>query len=368
MVQYYNPENDLALAAGYANYTAPMAAQRLRQAGEMLPMWYGKSGDEVLCFGVNERWWDSMAEHFRLETRIWNHECNRKMLSPWGWSLPVRDFFRELGFTWDLPSDEGIEKLRQLSHRRTAAALGRALHEALPGLPLTEPAIEANNLKQVEEAIVRFGGEAMVKFPWSSSGRGLANSRLMGMDKTLRMAQESISKQGSVMVEPLHERVLDFALLFECRGGNGCLCYGTSVFTTDVRGKYVGNMIASESERRAEIGKHIDLGIIREVEQTIWKWLIENVASYYEGILGIDMMVTADGRLDPCVELNLRKTMGWVAKRFSDDHLTPGVRGTLRVLPGEFRTAEAIIENHRMVAGELALTPPNPHYTFLVKI
>lgn len=345
-----------------------MAAQRLRKAGEMLPMWYGKPGDQVLCFGVNARWWDTMTEKFWLETRIWDHECDRNIPSPWGWSLPVRDYYLDLGFTLGIPSDKDIEKIRELSHRRTAAALGTTLRETLPDMPLTEPAIEAKTIAEVEQAIAWHGGQVMVKFPWSSSGRGLANSRLMGIDKTLRMAQESISKQGSVMVEPLHERSLDFALLFECRGGDGCLCHGTSVFATDERGKYIGNMIASESDRRAEIGKHIDLGIIREVEQTIWKWLIKNVGPYYEGILGVDMMVTTDGKLDPCVELNLRKTMGWVAKRFSDDHLTPGVRGTLRVLPGEYRAAEAIVENHRMVAGELALTPANPYFTFLVKI
>ncbi len=366
MIQYYNPDNDLALAAGYANYTPPMAAQRLRQAGALLPMWYGKPGDKVLCFGVNARWWDDMVASFHLATDIWDHQCDSAP-SPWGWSLPVRNYFRDLGFTSGLPSDEAIRKIRELSHRRTAAELGRALKDSFPSLTLTEPAVEAHDLSEVEKAIARFGGQAMIKFPWSSSGRGLASTRLMGMDKTLRMAQESISKQGSVLVEPLHEPALNFALLYETRGGRA-LQLGTSVFDTDERGIYVGNMVAHESDRRKRVGECMDLDILDEVDRFILDWLIEHVAAYYEGILGVDMLITADGGLDPCVELNLRKTMGYVANRFAEECLASGARGTLRVIHGESHGAEPIIENSRLAGGALALTPPNPHFTFLVTI
>lgn len=42
--------------------------------------------------------------------------------------------------------------------------------------------------------------------------------------------------------------------------------------------------------------------------------MLENyVAQYYEGPLGIDMMVTEEGNIHPCVEINIRNTMGRVA-------------------------------------------------------
>ena len=38
--------------------------------------------------------------------------------------------------------------------------------------------------------------------------------------------------------------------------------------------------------------------------------IAEVVAPGYSGPLGIDMLATGDGRINPCVEMNLRMTMG----------------------------------------------------------
>ena len=39
--------------------------------------------------------------------------------------------------------------------------------------------------------------------------------------------------------------------------------------------------------------------------------------TFYEGPVGVDMLVTADGRIHPCVEINFRMTMGWLALHIS---------------------------------------------------
>ena len=40
----FNPENDLALANGGPNYTAPPFAQQLRRDLQLLPAWYAPAG------------------------------------------------------------------------------------------------------------------------------------------------------------------------------------------------------------------------------------------------------------------------------------------------------------------------------------
>ena len=69
--------------------------------------------------------------------------------------------------------------------------------------------------------------------------------------------------------------------------------------------------------------------------------------------MGVDMMVVRRGdgfALVPCVELNLRMTMGVVAHRI---HALTGMEGTMRVCPGKKATA---------TRGALPLVPENPYF------
>jgi hypothetical protein len=45
----------------------------------------------------------------------------------------------------------------------------------------------------------------------------------------------------------------------------------------------------------------------------------------YVGPFGVDMMALPDGKVHPCVELNLRKTMGHVALNISKKIAEPGM-------------------------------------------
>lgn len=44
----FNPENDLALASGLVNYTAPKNARKIRNDLQMLPLWIASEGDSLL--------------------------------------------------------------------------------------------------------------------------------------------------------------------------------------------------------------------------------------------------------------------------------------------------------------------------------
>ena len=66
--------------------------------------------------------------------------------------------------------------------------------------------------------------------------------------------------------------------------------------------------------------------------------------SIYTGYLGVDMLVyrkKANGEfaIHPCIEVNMRYTMGMVALRISQKYLAPNARGDMRITytskPGE---------------------------------
>ena len=110
----FNPENDLALAAGTPNYTPPIAARRLRQAGETLPLWYASGGDRVIAHGVNARWLETTTTLFGLQADLYDHRSAAALTpSPWGWSAAARrNFINENFDLSQLPDDALLEHLR----------------------------------------------------------------------------------------------------------------------------------------------------------------------------------------------------------------------------------------------------------------
>ncbi|MCM1450904.1 MAG: hypothetical protein NC102_01415 [Clostridium sp.] len=371
-VHLFNPENDLALAANIANYTPPRAAARLAQAGALLPLWYSQDGDMILCYGAPAEWWDGIIEAFGMGARLYPHSAQGLNVSPspWGWSLSARKAFADDGFPLSsLPDDDRLAALRMLSHRRTASALASDL--AADGIDgLLPAAVEISTAEGLEGAL-RKTNELMLKMPWSSSGRGVLDCRKAGKDKALKFGLDSIRKQGCVMAERAFSRVLDFAKLFECRNGE-CECVGTSVFKADGRGAYIGNVLANENERRRIVADKTDAGALDTVTKSLRKAIEKRIAPFYDGVLGVDMLVDDSGRLAPCIELNLRRTMGHVANSIADRYVGEGCAGIFRVEPKRDMPAagraSAAIENGKLVAGRLDLIPENPYFSIFAQV
>lgn len=358
----FYPENDLALASGLASYTAPKQARRLSEAGKLLPLHYGDEGDLAVCDGA-------------IMGRQGAVRLSRDLLrlaepEPWGWSAAVRSQYLALGIDAErLPGDEELERWRMMSHRRTGAMVARRLQAAMPGLRMPAPAIEAHTESELRDAVERFG-QAMVKAPWSCSGRGVASTLALGTDQACRIGADAMRKQGSVMVEPLMDNVLDFAKIFRCAEGR-CECLGTSVFATDALGRYAGNLLAPEPVREARVGEVYPLGMLRSVTEALRLILEEEIAPGYDGIVGVDMLVDRSGMLHPVVEVNLRKTMGYVALRLSDRLLAPGVEGVVRAVPldrEQLSPRACTIASGRLAKGTMLLSPPTPHFAFVAEV
>ena len=326
----YFPENDLALAAGTAQYTAPPAAVQLHRAGEALPLWMARGGDRFVCSGVNARWLDDMCTTFDInDVDVYDHRDASLAASPWGWSAASRRALADAGYPMaQMPDDAALRRLRELSHRRTAARLAEAVAARVP-FAVAEPAVEARDAAQVE-AYVRANGPVIAKAPWSSSGRGLVRSRNF--------------------------------LLLAPDGRGGVRRCGVSVFDTNARGGYTSNALAAQAELTARVDAACG-GRFEAVATAVEKSLPAILGDYC-GPLGVDMLVASDGTVDAAVEVNLRYTMGFVALDFSR-YIAEGARGSLSVVPRPAALAAgAVVESHRLVAGELDLTPWNPGFAF----
>ena len=313
----FNPEHDLALAANLSNFTAPHAGRQLRtDLGYISAVW-AATDDRVLVENVE----DAERRFLRLMRRPFGRYIDRDQIrrydfsavDVWGWDLAIRSSLLRWGVDAGLmPTVAQIDAIRQLSHRRYAMQL-------LNNLQMSGTIGDACETNQIETIADRLqsGEHLVVKAPWSSSGRGVRF-----MDGIMNIYDSGwlrhvIEKQGSVMVEPYYNKVKDFGMEF-LSDGRGAVSYvGLSLFQTS-NGTYTGNILADEEEKQDMISRYIPVDLIRSIQEKICAFMGTLLKDRYAGAFGIDMMVIrrddGDGfLLHPCVEINLRRTMGHVA-------------------------------------------------------
>lgn len=346
------PENDIALAHGNSNFTAPAAAMTLRRAGSMLPVWMASDGDYVLCDGVNDAWLSDIQSRYGVRADVWNHTDYDCAPTPWGWSAASRKVFENSGFPAEaLPTDETLDRYRMLSHRRTAAALAAMLHETMPHVKTG--AVEADSIDVLKQVLCD-GAPHVIKSPWSSSGRGVHFVTPDRVDQALRQAEGTIRRQGSVMVEPMVDDRLDFAMLYYMESCSACY-RGLSVFHTDVATeKYTGNIVASQDILAGAISHRVGRQMLTMLDTAIRHALDSLLGGIYRGPVGVDLMADTDGYIH-VAEINLRYTMGFLS--LSLERLVP---------TGEIYIYE-IIPGDRVPGGAIRLTPPSAVMQFVLR-
>ena len=313
----FNPEHDLALAANLSNFTAPHAGRQLRADLGFIPAIWAAADDFVLVENVE----DAERRFLRLTRRPFGRFIAKDLLCKlqfsavdvWGWDLAIRAYLLRWGVeAVVMPTVTQIDAIRQLSHRRHAMQLLESLQ--MPGT--IGCASETDQMEMIADRL-QSGEHLVVKAPWSSSGRGV---RFMEGDMNIYdngWVRHVIEKQGSVMVEPYYNKVKDFGMEF-VSDGKGLVSYvGLSLFQTS-NGAYTGNILASEDEKEHMISRYISVDLLKAIRQKICTLMGVLLKDRYAGAFGIDMMVVrrddGDGfLLHPCVEINLRRTMGHVA-------------------------------------------------------
>lgn len=365
----FNPENDIMLQwparrSATASITLGAPVEALRRSGALLPAWWAESGDAIMVDEADRaaarRWLDGMADYFPTlgKVAIAGMDGDGSLAGyvgePWGWS---GDAGRRLAaYGAQCPTLEQLERMRQLSHRRTSLQVMRRL-KAEVAVPLPPLPVEATSLAEVADAAGGFGS-FYLKAPWSSSGRGVARFDSLSLTAVAR-AESILRRQGSVMVEKALDGVQDFAMLFYARGGM-VGWRGYSLFFTE-RTSYGGNLLMADEAIEDRL---VAMGCSRRtlvvLQSALERALAATIGGDYTGWLGIDMLLTRNGLIAPCLEVNLRMTMGVVAHYLTERIVAPGVEALYRVAPCRDPMARRmpVVEGCRLIAGNLSLTPP----------
>lgn len=316
----FNPEHDMALASFSPGFTSPHAGRQMRGDLGFLPALWAGEDDLVLVDDV-----DAAMERYRhvkgrplpmprFVTRagLKAHSGAITQVLPWGWNPALKHELLKAGvLERALPSDERLRSIRQLSSREWAVA------------HLQSGSTIATTMESLHEQ-VRHLGRCVLKSPWSGSGRGVryVSAQDWAGSSLCRWAERILLTQGCVAVEPYYHKVKDFGMEFEAMPGGELVYRGLSLFHTE-RGAYTGNLLATEEQKEELLARYVSPGALLEARRQVVSALSPYIYNVYEGPLGVDMMVYSQGgelRLNPCVELNLRRTMGHVALSLSPTH------------------------------------------------
>ncbi len=371
-IHLFNPENDLALASGQRNYTPPPNATLLHNAGESLPLWYGKDGDKVVMSDKYLNWVEETKELFGIKIDIYNPNDNISGydVSPWGWSDNACQQFLSAGIPSKIIPEQGkIAKLKHLSHRHTSIEIMARLKEMLNfNIPITP--IEAHSICEIEKFLQEYP-YSYIKLPWSSSGRGVACSTSMPKQELIRRCNGMIKRQGSVLCEQGLDKVLDFAMLFHSDGISNVKHWGYSVFFTEHGTAYSGNIVTNDQTIEKHLSRFIPVEHLHATSTALEKILSEIIAPHYAGYMGIDMMIYQTDKgfnLAPCIELNLRMTMGIVAKQLRR-FIAPDADALFRIeYNNRKQHAAPIIDNQMLVNGNLSLIPGHQAFDIFLQI
>ncbi|MFZ4457109.1 MAG: hypothetical protein ACOYOT_12910 [Bacteroidales bacterium] len=384
----FNPDHDLALANGDENFNAPLSAKQFAKDLACLPMWYAAAGDIVFGTMPYNDWMTELKSLFpRLASLTVTSKPDLSQvftIRPWGWNAAVSKSLLVQGLSPELmPSTEQMAHFRSLSHRETAIRAMNFL-QTIPSLKTSiPPPAQLISSEKVKAFIDRYP-KAIFKAPWSGSGKGLCWANGTATENIVGWCRNIVEKQGAVVAEEAYDKLQDFAMEFLCENGKVAFV-GYSLFSTE-RGVYRSNELMSDQAIENQlIQKQISLELLREVQRELCRFLTSEIAPVYSGYLGVDMFIYQQNDcylLHPCVEINLRMTMGMVARIFYDRFVSAAHSGKFYI--DYFPSVGALFTDHeqritnqplrieegRINHGYMSLSPigKNSHYRARVEI
>ena len=326
----YNPEHDIALGKNSSNFTPPKAAVMTRRAYGHYPAFWADDGDWVLVDDVqhaSRMLADETRRHAHVKFMCMKDLCALTVenmpseILPWGWDKLLVDRLLRCNplFVNLVPGKEQLDLIRKMSSREFAAS------NILPRLVSCDERLvgEVQVIRSVDQLssacessdMQNDGIRFVLKSPWSCSGRGVRFVPGDMSESLMGWCRNVLQEQGALMLEPYYDNVCDFAMEFVSDKQEGTRCLGLNVFTTS-NGAYMENSAFTEAEKWSRLARYVDPGLLDLVRESVVDITSELFRGKYAGPFGVDMMVvrSAEGyRIHPCVELNLRRTMGHAA-------------------------------------------------------
>lgn len=371
----FNPDNDLALANFSPHFTAPASALKMRSDLAMLPIWYAPDKAVIIVQnGLNIAFLDALKTLLQIGNKLISmdeaaHYSPRKVV-PWGWNPALRKELIHSGFDEKLlPTMADIALLRDYSSRQNAVKLLKELKAE--DASFCGSSYYCRSVDELLAYLSKVGGNQVLKMPYSGSGKGLVWLKCAITDKQTDWCRRVVKMQGGVVVEPVLDKVQDFAMEFEMAEA-GIQFVGYSLFKSASSGAYLGNVLLSDAEIEEELSNYVGRNVLLSLK-AILKKKLNSYFPHYRGFLGVDMMVCKTDQsvyqLHPCVEVNMRMNMGIVAHRIREQFVCPSATGLFSI--NYFKQENhaykhsmamqsdnpLVIENGKIRSGYLALTP-----------
>ena len=307
----FNPSNDMALAANVREYVPPKRIQQME---------------------------NDLADLAHL----WD---DTRFAGPWGWSLATKRRYERMGIPpWELPTDEWIADVRRLSSREFACGYIRELlfvmdDERLLGHNMAF--VDSTHIYNKYDSAILPSCPLIFKSPWSSSGRGVFVAKMLD-EQTKTRLHGFVDTQGGFLVDRFYDnKTLDFAMEFFVNPDHTVEFLGYSVFHAATTGAYAYNLVESQEK----------LLRIIDVDALLLQRLISYHMAFlsgiaYHGAVGVDMLKCADGRIHPCIEINLRMNMGILSMLVQQRY---GSGCSISLTPHRSHGFQALVEDGKLM-------------------
>ena len=376
----FNPGHETAVIQGSKYYTPPANVMRMTEELATLPLWIADDTDYVWVSETTKEQAATLIPVGLLnrascittaDLEVLAQTGKRLTATPWGISPQSLYLFETLqqqtGIKLDIPVWN--PELCRLTGRQTAAACLDYLRQHQQRIEVPESPRFCTSMEEIETCLQTHQPPFIIKTPYSSSGRGILN---IGAH-TLQVGEYqwisgAIQKQQMVSIEKRLNKETDFALEYYIDEKGNASYAGLSVFESSTKGVYTGNRLAPQSSLELQImevlagsapdcpelsascenktvtasastlnstHKPIDTTCWEALKQETGKAVAALFGGYYTGFIGIDMLTYRDEQqhlhIHPCIEINMRYTMGLVAICLQQKYMTPHTFGSFRI-------------------------------------
>lgn len=329
---YFNPTVEMAVVNGSPFYQPPQLLQTFER--EMAPiMQFLSSPDDIVVLedDRNQLYAASSlltgnSPRFLTFTELYNNAQSFNYLVPWGWSPALYNRFSPV---WHKFSDEFRASKNgawnpifpTLLNRITSNKILLQIldkHEISGLINSNSVPVLCTTPEQIEKIFSTLG-QIVLKAPISSSGRGVLMLRKNILNNANKAWIKSvIEHQGGIITEPLFKKIADLSFHFNLKNSRaeylGCIFFKTNS-NGGFQGCYLNN--PPEIERFLQsVSKTIN-----EIIPVLTRLIEQNYGIHYDGYIGVDAMIVDENNticLHPCVEINMRSTMGLVTLKMKE--------------------------------------------------
>lgn len=380
-IHYFNPGHETAVNNASPYYTPPANIAAMQDELSFLPAWYAYREDKVLVDSKDEVYYSYLTEKFStLAQPVSQNELTQYRdanVSLWGVSPQAIRYFEELNkeLEINLGISEWSEEYKYLNSRLAARDCLSELINSIPQLSRAIIPQFYTTLEDINKAVNASAYQLLAKAPYSSSGRGLLWLPTTVLTRTENQILHGIlKKQGSVSIERVLDKQMDFAMEFMADGKGNIAFAGYSLFYTNAKGGYEANYIGSQESIIEQLSEKISLDLLDSVKKKLIDIMSKKVATLYNGCIGVDMLIYLEDneyKLHPCVEINMRYNMGFLTCRLYENYIATQSCGKFYI---DFNPkAEEMYNNHllmeekhpiriengRIISGYLSLCPIN---------